>query len=250
MRKNLHVKLVLILVLLIVSLMVVVGAFLMNSVTGYYLDEFYSQIADAFGPDNVKVSVTATVDVSERVVESTTYHQPDGSTENGGLTGHEMGYFALTRDGYQLVGGVPGTTSNSDLPTYVEDVAQDTQDGDGVVSSWENDHKIDETKEQVRVAPSVVDLSVAVTINANADSAANVDVAQLQHHIAVGANIGGDDPDSKVSVMLIPFPEEPEPEVRAGLIPQEYVPYVLIGLAVAVMAVLVAVRSWREDVPP
>ena len=25
---------------------------------------------------------------------------------------------------------------------------------------------------------------------------------------------------------------------------------VLIGLAVAVMAVLVAVRSWREDVPP
>ena len=53
MRRNLHIKLVLIMVLLIVSLMVVVGAFLMNSVTGYYIDEFYSQIADAFGPDNV-----------------------------------------------------------------------------------------------------------------------------------------------------------------------------------------------------
>ena len=34
MRRNLHIKLVLIMVLLIVSLMVVVGAFLMNSVTG------------------------------------------------------------------------------------------------------------------------------------------------------------------------------------------------------------------------
>ena len=54
MRRNIHLKLVLILVLLIVSLMVVVGAFLMNSVTGYYINEFYSQIAAAFGPDNAE----------------------------------------------------------------------------------------------------------------------------------------------------------------------------------------------------
>ena len=53
MRRSLHIKLVLIMVLLIVSLMVVVGAFLMNSVTGYYIDEFYQQILDAFGEDNV-----------------------------------------------------------------------------------------------------------------------------------------------------------------------------------------------------
>ena len=52
MRKSLHIKLVLIMVLLIVSLMVVVGAFLMNSVTGYYIDEFYSQIIGAFSQDN------------------------------------------------------------------------------------------------------------------------------------------------------------------------------------------------------
>ena len=45
-------KLVLIMVLLIVSLMTVVGAFLMNSVTGYYINEFYGQVADAFGEDN------------------------------------------------------------------------------------------------------------------------------------------------------------------------------------------------------
>ena len=52
MRRSLHIKLVLILVLLIVSLMTVVGAFLMNSVTGYYIHDFYSQIATAFGEDN------------------------------------------------------------------------------------------------------------------------------------------------------------------------------------------------------
>ena len=52
MRRGLHLKLVLIMVLLIVSLMTVVGAFLMNSVTGYYINDFYGQLADAFGPDN------------------------------------------------------------------------------------------------------------------------------------------------------------------------------------------------------
>ena len=65
MRRSLHIKLVLIMVLLIVSLMVVVGAFLMNSVTGYYINEFYQQITDAFGPSNadfVRDLQTATPD--------------------------------------------------------------------------------------------------------------------------------------------------------------------------------------------
>lgn len=53
MRRSLHLKLVMIMVLLIVSLMTVAGAFLMNSVTGYYINDFYRQMADAFGQDNV-----------------------------------------------------------------------------------------------------------------------------------------------------------------------------------------------------
>ena len=54
MRRSLHLKLVLIMVLLIISLMTVVGAFLMNSVTGYYINDFYSQMAEAFGQENVE----------------------------------------------------------------------------------------------------------------------------------------------------------------------------------------------------
>ena len=70
MRKSLHIKLVLIMVLLIVSLMVVVGAFLMNSVTGYYINDFYQQIADAFGPDNVDFV---------RNLETATQEEEDGA---------------------------------------------------------------------------------------------------------------------------------------------------------------------------
>ena len=53
MRRSLHVKLTLIMMLLILSLMTVVGSFLINSVMGFYIDDFYSQIATAFGQENV-----------------------------------------------------------------------------------------------------------------------------------------------------------------------------------------------------
>ena len=48
MLRSLHMKLVMILVLLILSLMMVVGAFLINSVTAFYLEDFYSQMAAVF----------------------------------------------------------------------------------------------------------------------------------------------------------------------------------------------------------
>ncbi|NBI09979.1 HAMP domain-containing protein [Colidextribacter sp. OB.20] len=48
MLRSLHMKLVMILVLLILSLMMVVGAFLINSVTAFYLEDFYSQMSDVF----------------------------------------------------------------------------------------------------------------------------------------------------------------------------------------------------------
>ena len=48
MFRSLHMKLVMILVLLITSLMAVVGAFLMTSVTNFYIDDFYTQMNAAF----------------------------------------------------------------------------------------------------------------------------------------------------------------------------------------------------------
>lgn len=48
MFRSLHMKLVLIMMLLIVSLMTVVGAFLTNSVSRFYMNEFYSQMDTVF----------------------------------------------------------------------------------------------------------------------------------------------------------------------------------------------------------
>ncbi len=51
MFRSLHMKLMLIMVLLIVSLMTVVGSFLINSVVTFYLDEFYEQMGSKFMDD-------------------------------------------------------------------------------------------------------------------------------------------------------------------------------------------------------
>ncbi|MEG1720593.1 MAG: ATP-binding protein [Pseudoflavonifractor sp.] len=48
MFRSLHMKLVLIMVLLIVSLMTVVGAFLINSVSAFYQQDFYAQMEEVF----------------------------------------------------------------------------------------------------------------------------------------------------------------------------------------------------------
>ena len=51
MFRSLHMKLTLILLLLITSLMAVVGAFLTTSVSSFYINAFYQQMDDVFGPD-------------------------------------------------------------------------------------------------------------------------------------------------------------------------------------------------------
>ena len=200
----------------------------------------------AFGKENVLVGVGISVDATRRVTESTTYQQPAGSYESGGLMNHELGYYALTRDGYQLVGGVPGTSTNSDLPTYVQDLAQDAQDGDGITASYERENSLDEFKEQRDYfAPTVTDISIAVTLNSNANPSAGVDVEQLQRHVAMAANIGGENPEDRVSVLFIAFPEEEAPvETRTtflGFIPQEAMPYLLIVLAALVLLIVLVV---------
>ena len=60
MFRSLHMKMVLIMVLLIVALMTVVGAFLMNSVTAFYVDDFYSKMATVLTDEQFVRDVTTT----------------------------------------------------------------------------------------------------------------------------------------------------------------------------------------------
>ncbi|MEG1395618.1 MAG: ATP-binding protein [Oscillospiraceae bacterium] len=76
MFRSLHMKLVLIMVLLIVSLMTVVGSFLMNSVVGFYLDDFYTQMQTVFAGEQFARDLQEETD-AERAGETTAPQQLD-----------------------------------------------------------------------------------------------------------------------------------------------------------------------------
>ena len=58
MLRSLHMKLVMIMVLLILSLMMVVGSFLVNSVTAFYLEDFYTQMSEVFQDPDLAADLT------------------------------------------------------------------------------------------------------------------------------------------------------------------------------------------------
>ena len=65
MFRSLHMKLVLIMVLLIISLMTVVGAFLINSVASFYLNDFYSQMQEVFADEDLYDDMTVPAEGEE-----------------------------------------------------------------------------------------------------------------------------------------------------------------------------------------
>lgn len=208
--------------------------------------EIINALEVIYGPGNVRVGVNVQVEVDRQYIESTTYHQPDGSYESGGLIGHEIGQYVLGRDGYQLVGGVPGTTTNADIPSYIYNEGQNTEEGDSVGSYYERDNKIDETTEQREVlAPRVTSATIAVTLNEGANRTAALTEEQLRRHVAMAAGLGNmtdEELQGYVSVMLADFYTEPvvEPPVQT-LIPPDLLPYVIIGAAALLLVIVLLV---------
>ena len=65
MLRSLHMKLVMIMVLLILSLMTVVGAFLINSVMAFYLEDFYTQMSNVFARESLTRDLTTATQEEE-----------------------------------------------------------------------------------------------------------------------------------------------------------------------------------------
>lgn len=208
-----------------------------------------------YGAENVEVGVTIMVEVNKTYRESQTYEQPAGSYESGGLIGHELGNFALTRDGYELVGGVPGTTTNSDIPNYVSNAANEVQNGDGVVTSYERDNELNTYKEQTEVlAPRISSVGISVTILEDANTLANISIDDLKTHVATVANIGGENPADRVSVLIAPAPSVPVevPETTGGFLTPDMMPYLIIAavallLIIIVLVVILSIRKKKKQ---
>lgn len=172
-----------------------------------------------YGEDNVRVAVSCTVDVSQRTVNSRDVFLPsyaeDGSTNGKGIIGERIFEYYVSRDGDDVVGGVVGSETNSDIPEYVENQAtpNGTENELGGSGSTKYDNPYEETV-AIYTAGYLTDCSISVSINAEPDA---VDTQELREHVARAAGIQGPvDSESgeeyledRISVVAKPFYEEP-----------------------------------------
>ncbi|MBR2483252.1 MAG: flagellar M-ring protein FliF [Oscillospiraceae bacterium] len=169
-----------------------------------------------YGKDNVKVAVNCTVDVSQVVEDSTEVYLPewadDGSTNGRGIVGSRVYNYVVVRDGEETVGGVVGSTTNSDIPEYVEDLPElDGSESELQLSGQTDYDNSRSEKHIVRTAGYLTDCSISVSINST--TAGVVDVNAVRTHVARAAGITGSIDETtgqeylgdKVSVIAQPF---------------------------------------------
>ena len=173
-----------------------------------------------YGPENVKVGVNCTVDVSRTVEDKLDVELPDwandGSTNGKGIIGSQI-YDYVTVEGEDTpAGGTVGTTTNSDLPEYVEDLPEYHNNETLKENHGQIDYENDKTQTHViRTAGYLTDCSISVSINST--TAGTVNAEEIQHHVARVSGIRGEvDKDTgienfsgRISVMAMPFYEEP-----------------------------------------
>ena len=86
MKRGLHTKLVLIMLLLIISLMTVVGAFLIRGVLGFYTNEFYEQMISFFSVPEFVADLRSAAD------------DPDGPAKIGEILNASRGALGINSD--------------------------------------------------------------------------------------------------------------------------------------------------------
>lgn len=164
-------------------------------------------LADIYGVENVRVSVSSVVDVSRKFIESTEYSQPSGASPGAGLIGSETWLSQVVNDNTNGAGGAVGTTTNSDIPQYVENQLQLEGDENYAGSSGDREYHNNQSTTQMEViAGTVSNIHVSVTINRNSENANAVSEATLLSHVAMASGIGNvANPRDHISIVIAPF---------------------------------------------
>lgn len=188
-----------------------------------------------YGEDNVRVSVSCTVDVSQVEENNTEVFLPewaeDGSTNGRGIVGSRIYNYVVVRDGEKTTGGVVGSSTNSDttqFPEYVEDLPGLNGNEEQIEASGQTDYDNPRSEKHIiRTAGYLTDCMISVSINET--TAGTVNKTEIMKHVARAAGITGtrDEEtgeeylDDKISVMAMPFYEKPAvlPVPNGGVVP-------------------------------
>ena len=130
MFRSLHMKLVLIMTLLIVSLMTVVGAFLINSVVSFYLHDFYDKMWEVFSQDTDFVNDLRSATENETNGAERLADILDSYTGTLGVDGRNRNYYVLDGHTAQVLASSDAQSAQKTL-TITENLATALNGEDG-----------------------------------------------------------------------------------------------------------------------
>lgn len=127
MLRSIHMKLVMIMILLILSLVMVVGSFLVNSVSGFYLTDFYSQMQTVFSDRNLLSDLSNETELEEHPAEmiAQVLHAYSGTL---GIDGRNRKFYVLDAESGTVLQGSEGSTSQ--LNFYSPNLLHTLQEGE------------------------------------------------------------------------------------------------------------------------
>lgn len=169
-------------------------------------------LAPIYGADNVKVSVRTTVDVDKKVREIINNQLPVEGSQKG-IPSKESAETEIAKDG-ATPGGVPGTETNADVPTYTQVQADGTENY--YRTQYDVDYLVNKLTEQAQIdSGSISDISVSVTING--EDTGSIDEDDVVALVGNTAGIEKDLQAAKVTVVAAPFynPDEGAAEAPA-----------------------------------
>lgn len=153
------------------------------------------QLYKMYLEENVSVTVHCTVELGEKTINDYEVHLPKfaegGDTNGAGIIGTKFYSWQMRADDDITAGGVVGTPSNSDLPTYVEE--GDTLEGLLGRLAAEGSIEYDNSKTQTQfiiTAATLKDVTVSVSINTEPESGPiSIDEGRMAQHVATAAGI-------------------------------------------------------------
>jgi len=201
-------------------------------------DSVKSFLATMYGLENVQVSSKCTINFDKKVSEILKY-LPDEDTKKGTPSNTENER-EISGPG-KTVGGVPGTETNAEVPTYPGVTVQ----GDDIYFKDTNtiNYLVSQLKEQIEHNPgNIEDLTVAVVINKATMN--DEEINKVKDLVAFSAGVE----NAKVALHNMKFYDPDAPTVNASD-PLEAIPNIasniLIygGIALGVIAILIFIIS-------
>ncbi|QAT41991.1 flagellar basal-body MS-ring/collar protein FliF [Aminipila luticellarii] len=161
-----------------------------------------------FGEDNIRVSVTCSVDLDKKIKEIIEYIP---SEDNKGVLSKSTSNYEVQGEG-KVTEGVPGTETNADVPVY----PGVSTDGKDIYFKDDRsfEYLVSQVKEQVQSdAADLTDTTVSVAVDSASLTPAKA--GELRQAIAVAVGVDPSLADTKIAIFNAQF-YEPETQQASG----------------------------------